>query len=159
MPGLFYLLTIHNICTTALWNWLFSSIVGYFLLDSFCIWVWNQICERFKGKKWHSTQRNNFRKRWLVQQIINMLCCLLFFRLTHLSFSNISTWWCFHICFQGLIACLKYCKLVWKTHRSIFLLLRLGTKGYHSFSTFAKLSEKLTFLTPWYAHARVPIKG
>ena len=29
----------------------------------------------------------------------------------------------------------------------------------HSFSTYAKFSEKLTFLTPWYAHVRVHIRG
>ena len=29
----------------------------------------------------------------------------------------------------------------------------------HSFSTYAKFSEKLTFLTPWYAHVSVRIRG
>ena len=29
----------------------------------------------------------------------------------------------------------------------------------HSFSTFAKFSEKLTFSTPWYEHVRVRIGG
>ena len=29
----------------------------------------------------------------------------------------------------------------------------------HSFCTYAKISEKLTFLTPWYTHARVQIRG
>ena len=29
----------------------------------------------------------------------------------------------------------------------------------HPLSTYAKFSEKLTFLTPWYAHIRVPIRG
>ena len=29
----------------------------------------------------------------------------------------------------------------------------------HSFTTYAKLSEKLTFRTPWYAHIRVRIRG
>ena len=28
-----------------------------------------------------------------------------------------------------------------------------------SFSTYVKFSEKLTYLTPWYAHASVRIKG
>ena len=31
--------------------------------------------------------------------------------------------------------------------------------GDHSFSTYAKFSEKLIFLTPWYAHVRVRIRG
>ena len=31
--------------------------------------------------------------------------------------------------------------------------------GDHPFSTYAKFSEKLTFLTPWYAHERVRIRG
>ena len=29
----------------------------------------------------------------------------------------------------------------------------------HPLSTYAKFSEKLTFLTPWYAHLRVRIRG
>ena len=29
----------------------------------------------------------------------------------------------------------------------------------HSFITFAGFSEKLAFLTPWYAHVRVRIRG
>ena len=29
----------------------------------------------------------------------------------------------------------------------------------HPFSTYAKFSEKLTFLTPWYTHVRVRIRG
>ena len=29
----------------------------------------------------------------------------------------------------------------------------------HPLSTYAKFSEKLTFLTPWYAHIRVRIRG
>ena len=29
----------------------------------------------------------------------------------------------------------------------------------HSFSTYAKSPEKLTFLTPWYPHVRVRIRG
>ena len=29
----------------------------------------------------------------------------------------------------------------------------------HPFSTYAKFSEKLTFLTPWYAYVRVRIRG
>ena len=29
----------------------------------------------------------------------------------------------------------------------------------HPLSTYAKFSEKLTFLTPWYAHVRVRIRG
>ena len=29
----------------------------------------------------------------------------------------------------------------------------------HPFSTCAKFSKKLTFLTPWYAHVRVRIRG
>ena len=29
----------------------------------------------------------------------------------------------------------------------------------HSFSPYAKFPEKLTFLTTWYTHVRVPIKG
>ena len=29
----------------------------------------------------------------------------------------------------------------------------------HLFSTYAKFLEKLTFLTPWYAHERVRIGG
>ena len=33
-----------------------------------------------------------------------------------------------------------------------------GIRG-HSLSTYAKFSEKLTFLTPWYAHVRVRIRG
>ena len=31
--------------------------------------------------------------------------------------------------------------------------------GGHPFSTYAKFSEKLTFLTPWYAHVRARIRG
>ena len=31
--------------------------------------------------------------------------------------------------------------------------------GDHSFSTFAQFSEKITFLTPWYAHVGVRIRG
>ena len=33
------------------------------------------------------------------------------------------------------------------------------TSGDHPFSTYRKLSEKLTFVTPWYAHARMSIRG
>ena len=29
----------------------------------------------------------------------------------------------------------------------------------HLLSTYVKVSEKLTFLTPWYAHVRVRIRG
>ena len=29
----------------------------------------------------------------------------------------------------------------------------------HSFNTYTKFSEKLTFLTPWYAHVGVCIRG
>ena len=29
----------------------------------------------------------------------------------------------------------------------------------HPLSTYAKFSEKLTFLTPWHAHVRVRIRG
>ena len=29
----------------------------------------------------------------------------------------------------------------------------------HPFSAYAKCSEKLTFLTPWYAHVRMRIRG
>ena len=35
---------------------------------------------------------------------------------------------------------------------------RKKTRG-HSFSKYPKFSEKLTFLTPWYAHFRVLISG
>ena len=31
--------------------------------------------------------------------------------------------------------------------------------GGHPLSTYAKYSEKLTFVTPWYAHVRVLIRG
>ena len=31
--------------------------------------------------------------------------------------------------------------------------------GDISFITFAKFSEKLTYLTPWYAHVRVRLRG
>ena len=31
--------------------------------------------------------------------------------------------------------------------------------GGHPLSTYAKFSEKLTFLTPWYVHVRVRIRG
>ena len=35
----------------------------------------------------------------------------------------------------------------------------MSTVKGHPFGTYAKFSEKLTFLTPWYAHVRVRIKG
>ena len=31
--------------------------------------------------------------------------------------------------------------------------------GDHSFIMFAKFFEKLTFLTPWYVHVRLRIRG
>ena len=38
-------------------------------------------------------------------------------------------------------------------------VLRVSLVWDYSFSTFAKLSEKLTFLFPWYAHVHVCIRG
>ena len=38
-------------------------------------------------------------------------------------------------------------------------ILQVKSKGDHSFSTYAKFLEKLTSLTPWYAHVRVRIRG
>ena len=35
----------------------------------------------------------------------------------------------------------------------------MSTIRAHPLSTYAKLSEKLTFLTPWYVHVRVRIRG
>ena len=35
----------------------------------------------------------------------------------------------------------------------------LPSKRNHPFSKYLKFSEKLTFLTPWYAYVRVRIKG
>ena len=36
----------------------------------------------------------------------------------------------------------------------LFIILFEALHRGHSFSTYAKFSEKLTFLTPWYEHAR-----
>ena len=38
------------------------------------------------------------------------------------------------------------------------VLYTVNIRG-HPLSTYAKFSEKLTFLTPWYAHVRVRIRG
>ena len=35
----------------------------------------------------------------------------------------------------------------------------LNTGWGHPLSTYAKFSEKLTFVTPWYAHVRLRIRG
>ena len=34
------------------------------------------------------------------------------------------------------------------------LFVKIAGLWYHPFSAYAKFSEKLTFITPWYAHAR-----
>ena len=39
-----------------------------------------------------------------------------------------------------------------------FIISQWDEKG-HPLSTYTKFSEKLTFLTPWYAHVRVRIRG
>ena len=57
-------------------------------------------------------------------------------------------------------------------NKSLVMLLSLTIQRYltwrlsfwkyswvHSFSTYAKCSEKLTFLVPWYAHSCVRIRG
>ena len=50
------------------------------------------------------------------------------------------------------------CHIAFKTVRSPVLTKTYHIKGY-SFSTYAKFSEKLTFLTPSYAHVCVRIRG
>ena len=44
-------------------------------------------------------------------------------------------------------------------HTSRYSILFLEAVRDHSVSTYAKFSEKLTFLTPGYAHIRVRISG
>ena len=45
----------------------------------------------------------------------------------------------------------KFLRTFWRSQKNL--------RRDHSFSTYAKFSEKLTFLAPWYAHVRVRIKG
>ena len=45
---------------------------------------------------------------------------------------------------------------IWKGSQILVLQTMIGG---HPFSTYANFSEKLTFLTPWYAHVRVRIRG
>ena len=51
-----------------------------------------------------------------------------------------------------------FCQGDTKVQMSLFDLRLRVTTG-HPLSTYAKFSEKLAFLTPWYAHARVRIRG
>ena len=44
----------------------------------------------------------------------------------------------------------------WIRHWTKLYLLQVRD---HSFSTYVKFSEKLTFFTPWYVHVRVRIRG
>ena len=39
------------------------------------------------------------------------------------------------------------------------MLVDTKIPGDHPLSTYAKFSEKLTFLSPWYAHVLVRIRG
>ena len=48
---------------------------------------------------------------------------------------------------------------VYNCHWGIVITLQCFNWRGHPLSTYEKLSEKLTFLTPWYAHARVRIRG
>ena len=53
--------------------------------------------------------------------------------------------------------------LVSKLSQSISTARETGFKSFfprdHSFSAFAKFPKKLTYLTPWYAHVRLRIRG
>ena len=44
-------------------------------------------------------------------------------------------------------------------HEAVYLLMNWQERSDHLFSPFAKFSEKLTFLFPWYADLRVRIRG
>ena len=55
-----------------------------------------------------------------------------------------------------------YCFYCWLWKSKCLLRLNILAKSFiggHPLSTYAKFSEKLTFLTSWYAHVRVRIKG
>ena len=77
----------------------------------------------------------------------------------------------FFLCFQEVCnenIGQKWVREVWDkslrdTSQLLYILSRLKSNKYkigdHSFSTYAKFSEKLIFLTPWYAHVRVRIRG
>ena len=58
--------------------------------------------------------------------------------------------------FGVLVAVSKiYLRLYFCTQTSRKHCYNIKSYRENSFSTFAKFTEKLTFLTPWYAHVRV----
>ena len=61
------------------------------------------------------------------------------------NLSNICDWGCF--CENDIPQCPKYAS----GNMNVF--------KDHSFKTYAKFSKKLTFLTPWYGHVRVRVRG
>ena len=49
--------------------------------------------------------------------------------------------------------------LFYLNHFQIWMIFLRFLQWVHSLSTYAKFSVKLTFLTPWYAHVRVRVRG
>ena len=69
------------------------------------------------------------------------------------SFLQISFIWTFENVLRGHS---------FSTYEKIFGIFRnatLSELGGHPFSTYAKFIEKLRFLTPWFAHVHVRIRG
>ena len=65
---------------------------------------------------------------------------------------------CMKLSEYGLLSFFFNKQLIFMDYNCI-KVVRIRSFGCHSFSTHAKYSEKLTFLTPWYPHVRVSIRS
>ena len=90
----------------------------------------------------------------LYSSILMRLYCVDFYGILYTMFYTVSNSTRFQnhsvILISGIWT-ISYFKWVHKT--------QCHCKRDHPLSTYAKFSEKLTFLTPWYVHVRVYIRG
>ena len=78
-----------------------------------------------------------------------------------MSFHNSFSYFKYGVLILWIVFCIFYSRIAFRiwVHFLICLYFHIRILRAHPLSTYAKFSEELTFLTPWYAHVRLPIRG